>query len=71
MALTTTAFEAKILRGMRAEGLQVRRILRVFPPLDTGWPSEVLFVSTDRLAGTCWVDGQGVLVHGPVAGFGP
>lgn len=71
MALTLTTFEAKVLRGMRAEGLQVRRILKVFPPLDTGWPSEVLFVSMDKMAGTVWVDGQGTLVHGPVAGFGP
>lgn len=35
MALTKlTTFEAKVLQGMRAEGLQVRRILRVYPPYD-------------------------------------
>jgi hypothetical protein len=70
MARTTTTFEAKVLRGMRAEGLQVRRILRVYPPYDLGDPIEVLFISTDRLAGTVFVDTQGNVSHGPFPGFG-
>jgi hypothetical protein len=71
MAATTTPFEAKVLRGMRAEGLQVRRILRIYPPYDLGDPIEVLFISTGRIAGTVYVDGRGDLLNGPVPGFGP
>lgn len=70
MALRTTPFETAILRGMRTEGLEVRRILRVFHPLGTGMPAEVLFVSKDRKAGTVWVDMSGKITRGPVAGFG-
>jgi hypothetical protein len=71
MALNpVSTFEAKVLRGMRDEKLQVRRILRVYPPYDLGDPSEVLFVDTDGQAGTVYVDGHGKLVHGPFAGFG-
>lgn len=70
MALTTSPFEAKVLRGMREEKLQVRRILKIFPPYDLGDPQEVLFTSTDSLAGTVWVDSQGKVIRGPVQGFG-
>jgi hypothetical protein len=70
MALTTTPFQAKVLRGMRAEGLAVRRVLRIFPPYDTDDAQEVLFTSLDGRAGTVWVDEQGAVVRGPVPGFG-
>ena len=70
MALTLTTFEAKVLRGMREEHLEVRRIWRVYPPYDLGDPSEVLFEDMERKAGTVYVDAQGKVIHGPFAGFG-
>lgn len=65
-----SAFEAKVLRGMRAEKLAVRRILRVYPPYDVGDVCEVLFVSTSGEAGTVYVDPNGKVTDGPFAGFG-
>lgn len=65
-----SSFQGKILQGMRSEGLQVRKILRVYPPYDIGDLHEVLFVSMDRKAGTCFVDANGKLQHGPFSGFG-
>jgi hypothetical protein len=70
MALATTPFETAILRGMRTEGLEVRRILRIFHPLGTGLPAEVLFESKGNQAGTLWVDPSGKIIRGPVPGFG-
>lgn len=55
---------------MRAEGLQVFRVLKVFPPYDLGDAQEVLFLSRENLPGTVWVDSTGGVVRGPVAGFG-
>ena len=68
--LTTTQFETSVLKHLRREGLTVRRILRTFPPYDSDEPIEVLIVSTKGEPATCWVDHAGVLLHGPVPGFG-
>lgn len=65
-----TPFQAKVLRGLREEKLQIRRILRVYPPLDIGDPSEVLFIAMDGKPGTAFVDEQGKLAYGPFPGFG-
>lgn len=66
-----TPFQTTILRHLKREGLQVRRILRIYPPMDLGDYQEILFLAMDGQAGTLWVDQRGELVHGPVPGFGP
>lgn len=68
MAVTT--FQTRVLTSLRGEGLQIRKIVRIYPPLDLGEPQEVLFISHDRRAGTCIVDPQGKLLEGPFSGFG-
>lgn len=68
MAITT--FEGMVLRGLRAEGLEVRRVVRIFPPYDIGDSQEILFTSKDGKPGTVWVDVNGLVVRGPVPGFG-
>lgn len=70
MALVTTPFQTNVLRHLRREGLLIRRILRTYPPYDSGDSIEVLFISNDGKPGTCWVDHAGVLARGPVPGFG-
>lgn len=65
-----TPQQAKVLNAMRSEGLQVRKILRIYPPYELGEPQEILFVSMDGNAGTCFIDSQGKLAHGPFPGFG-
>jgi hypothetical protein len=55
---------------LQDEGLEVRRILRIYPPMDTGANLEVLFVSYDGRAGTVLVGPDAQLVRGPLKGFG-
>lgn len=65
-----TPQQAKVLQAMRSEGLQVRKILRIFPPLDIGFSQEVLFTAMDGKAGTVWIGADGKIARGPVPGFG-
>lgn len=67
----TASFYEAVLRSLATEGYPDRAILRSFAPVEAEGCTEVLMVAHKHYAETCWTDPEGLLVHGPIPGFGP
>lgn len=67
----TASFYEAVLRSLTSEGFPDRAVLRSFAPLEVEGCTEVLIVAHGHYAETCWVEATGVVVHGPIPGFGP
>lgn len=68
--LYSREFYATVQKSLTSEGLDDRRILRTFGPIEADEATEVLLVAHGRYAETIWVDPGGALIHGPIPGFG-
>lgn len=68
--LTRTTFETQVLDALRAEGLEVRRIWRILPPLEAEDAHEALWVDMSGRPATTYHGPNGKLIFGPVIGFG-
>lgn len=66
----TAGFYATISRSLVSEGYKDRRILRTFLADEQTDAIEVLLVAHGRYAETVWTDVTGVVIHGPIEGFG-
>ena len=66
----SVAFYQAVLRSLASEGFENRAILRTFAVESEDDAIEVLLIHGSE-AETAWVDHEGVLVHGPIPGFGP
>jgi hypothetical protein len=55
---------------LREEGLAVRKVVRIFAPLEAGDHHEVLWVDKQGRAATTYHGPDGKLLFGPVLGFG-
>lgn len=66
----TPAFYASVASSLAAEGYQERKILRTFLADEQTDAVEVLLVAHGRYAETVWTDSAGVVIHGPIEGFG-